>query len=98
MRWLQTRRRRCAAAQTVTRLAGAELVLAAASQVEFVPLVKLEEVKTQTMEEDEECLFKMYAAAAGGVHCRLARAEATPPVLSGVRSCSGGSLTPGRRR
>lgn len=28
-------------------------------QVEFQPVVKLEEVKTQTMEEDEEVLFKM---------------------------------------
>jgi len=31
------------------------------AQVEFQPLVKLEEVKTQTMEEDEEVLFKMRA-------------------------------------
>jgi len=31
------------------------------AQVEFQPLVKLEEVKTQTMEEDEEVTFKMRA-------------------------------------
>lgn len=31
------------------------------AQVEFQPLVKLEEVKTQTMEEDEEVCFKMRA-------------------------------------
>lgn len=31
------------------------------AQVEFEPLVKLEEVKTQTHEEDEEVLFKMCA-------------------------------------
>jgi len=31
------------------------------AQVEFEPLVKLEEVKTQTHEEDEEVLFKMRA-------------------------------------
>jgi hypothetical protein len=31
-------------------------------QVEFEPVIKLEEVKTQTMEEDEEVLFKMCAA------------------------------------
>jgi len=31
------------------------------AQVEFQPLVKLEEVKTQTMEEDEEVLFKIRA-------------------------------------
>lgn len=31
------------------------------AQVEFQPLVKLEEVKTQTLEEDEEVLFKMRA-------------------------------------
>lgn len=33
-------------------------------QVEFEPVVKLEEVKTQTMEEDEEVLFKMCACRA----------------------------------
>merc|ERR1719326_394459 len=31
------------------------------AQVEFEPVVKLEEVKTQTHEEDEEVLFKMRA-------------------------------------
>jgi len=31
------------------------------AQVEFQPLVKLEEVKTQTLEEDEEVLFKLRA-------------------------------------
>jgi Ran-binding protein 1 len=31
------------------------------AQVEFQPLVKLDEVKTQTMEEDEEVTFKMRA-------------------------------------
>ena len=31
------------------------------AQVDFQPLVKLEEVKTNTMEEDEEVTFKMRA-------------------------------------
>lgn len=31
------------------------------AQVEFQPLVKLDEVKTQTLEEDEEVIFKMRA-------------------------------------
>ena len=35
------------------------LYVPALAQVEFQPLVKLEEVKTQTLEEDEEVLFKM---------------------------------------
>ena len=103
MAWCRTRRPRCAAlarsrAAPQTRgLAGAPPAArclnrrcpAARTQVEFKPLVQLEEVKVQSGEEDEEVVFKMCARLvrsaaylAGGpvarrIACR-ARRMATP--------------------
>ena len=76
----------------------------AAVQVEFQPLVKLEEVKTQTMEEDEEVLYKMCAPQplspfpSSFLPCSRGSDEPLLPNATAGRSSSGGSPTRGIRR
>jgi len=66
------------------------------AQVEFEPVMKLQEVKTETHEENETVLFKMCAALIPPR--RAARVNTRPLAWPGVPNSSDGRATHGRRK